>query len=254
MAWIDVPCSDATTTNAHAECKTFRERFDAINTAALAHASGAIYFYGHWNPNGGNLGETWKFSNLADQVLSARLGLLSPHAIGNSPVSYRVMEGAIRLQLSRTTKRGDGDYWMWNEIGYASAELLAAIRATNPHAGNNPEEVLSAARRDPFVTAIAAATPELYRALIGAGEQFSDEQFPCEQCGSRTADYSYGMFYAGELCAAGDCKRCCVCYLIQTEPGELCAELLKAEEVKVSELEPQELRRAVHKLRKRLAG
>ncbi len=116
-----------------------RECIEMIGAAYLAHASRVVHDFGHWAPskklqedlfddlrllddaiklqtNGGY----WKFSNYADQVLTAKLGLVRDR---NAKVrinpdkpnpSVAVHEGIIRVGFS------SADTSTWSEIGWAN--------------------------------------------------------------------------------------------------------------------------------------
>lgn len=102
--------------------------FQAVPTRELANAARTIYYFGHWNFSrsgdyGPSHGENWKFSSLADQVLSAALGLRGPHELEGQGISLRVHEGYIRVQAS------SHDAWTWEEVGPATPEVLEAVRS-----------------------------------------------------------------------------------------------------------------------------
>lgn len=101
-----------------------RELFDRIPTDQLALASRVIYFYGHWRPGGVeprhwfeqvNHGQTWKFSNLADQILTERVGI-PRNANEKSGMGFLLIEGVIRCWSSSHW------HWMWDEVCYATEE------------------------------------------------------------------------------------------------------------------------------------
>jgi hypothetical protein len=106
---------------------TIRTAFEPLTTAELATASRAVYFAGHWHPEGVESavlrgdGAAWKFALYADQLLSERLGLPRGPSKGNG-TSYRILEGALRVGWSTPSS------WSWREINYASPELLAELQ------------------------------------------------------------------------------------------------------------------------------
>lgn len=114
------------------EDPTFRAAFEALDSETLAKAARAVYYWGHWNPNGGiGTGAYWKFSDYADQVLSARLGLMSPHASTNgNGIFVRCLQGQIRYCWSTPWS------WQWEEMALATEEskdrLQRAVRPSQP--------------------------------------------------------------------------------------------------------------------------
>jgi hypothetical protein len=133
----------------------FRERFQAVDTDTLAHAARAAYFYGHWgfrNECMALSGGTWKFSALADQELSERLGLPQPHVESpRSGWSRRVMQGTLRVGYSAW------DFWTREEaVAYASADAL--------------HESMSYASGDGSYDAVTAALQGLRARLAPQGE------------------------------------------------------------------------------------
>jgi len=106
-----------------------RKNMSEWPTAILAHAARVVYFYGHWAPRGSagqeaqKNGAYWKFSNYADQILSARVGLKrNRRASGAGFVSLVVLEGNLRAQISTP--------WSWRnfDIGPASSDLAMKAR------------------------------------------------------------------------------------------------------------------------------
>jgi hypothetical protein len=107
---LDVPFPDDALKNA----------FYNIPSPDLARAARAVYYWGHWCPlgeDGPPHGAHWKFSNLADQVLSERLGLPRGMSSGQG-VSHRVHQGFLRVQCSTLW------VWLWEEYGPATAPIL----------------------------------------------------------------------------------------------------------------------------------
>lgn len=121
---------------------TLRRAFDACENDALAPAAHVVHAFGHWAPRlmkqlkltwqqdylAGlqtaealqSTGAYWKFSNYADQVLRARLGLARDHAPRGA--SFAVHEGVLRVCFSMP------DVWTWKAIGWASYQTLALAR------------------------------------------------------------------------------------------------------------------------------
>jgi len=95
-----------------------RERFEEIPAEILAKAAYWIHGFGHWSPLpciGAHYGgATWKFSNYADQILTAKLGIKRNRRGNDRGWTLAVHEGEIRLQWS------DPDSWTWNPVGPAT--------------------------------------------------------------------------------------------------------------------------------------
>lgn len=101
-----------------------RARFEAIPAEILAQASMVVYSYGHWAKMGhwsqAN-GIYWKFSNYADQVLAAKLGIPRERTkVKGHGLSFSVVEGVIRAGVSTP------DSWFWVEIGPATMRTWEA--------------------------------------------------------------------------------------------------------------------------------
>lgn len=123
-----------------------RARMEAFPTHDLARASRAVYNAGHWDPGkeGGNYagkfdkystGAPWKFANICDQILRARVfGAVGEGAgyiarDGKAPRSFRaceIHEGLIRETFS------DHKSWSWFEIAYATDNYLSHNRVPRP--------------------------------------------------------------------------------------------------------------------------
>lgn len=110
--------------------ENLRARFEGIPSEALAYAARALYSFGHWS---GQLdvgrpdkrGATWKFANLADQVLRERLGGYPNVYQGQKSIGYtfEVHEGMLRLCASSP------DSWTWVELGPATDAHMGLARA-----------------------------------------------------------------------------------------------------------------------------
>ena len=83
-----------------------------LELATLARAS---HSYGHWKPGkvevifNNSCGESWKVSNVIDQILRKRL---------NTPHNIQIHEGVLRVTFSNK------DCWLWDEFGLATEENL----------------------------------------------------------------------------------------------------------------------------------
>lgn len=167
-------------------------RFEAIDSYTLALASKAIHDYGHWASEAPDTrGATWKFSNLADQVLRARLGIPAglPKGIG---YAWSVHEGTLRLCASTPNS------WTWVVVGPATADFLRAAREWRDTLTPCPTERYSrssaqwqAFERQSFnlevPAALRAQIPDTFRALMDAGKDYMREKGKCSndcpECG-----------------------------------------------------------------------
>lgn len=104
-----------------------REKFEKLTDMQLADSAAIIHAFGHWHSsNPDNTGAYWKYSNYADQVLTARLGLRRRPRYGPyAAKGLEVHEGVIRVCLSAKW------FWQWEEVCLATRENLEAIRAAN---------------------------------------------------------------------------------------------------------------------------
>ena len=90
-----------------------------LSCGELAEMARASYFVGHWYPSllpkpfDNTSGESWKVSNVIDQVLRARL--TPPHNI-------YILEGTFRVTYS------DENNWIWEEFGLATEKNLEAFK------------------------------------------------------------------------------------------------------------------------------
>jgi hypothetical protein len=106
---LNIPVSD--------EMKTI---FNLLSCQDIAELSRASYFVGHWKPGvvapifTNTAGESWKISNVCDQLLRERLSPL-PHNI-------QIHEGKLRVTSSSQ------DCWMWVEFGLATEKNLDIFR------------------------------------------------------------------------------------------------------------------------------
>ncbi len=92
----------------------------AFDPNELAKAARIIYYYGHFKPGNAvssidnKAGATWKFSNLADQILCEACGIKRNRSTSDRGVSFAVYEGMIRRQFATANS------WTWDEICYAT--------------------------------------------------------------------------------------------------------------------------------------
>jgi len=186
---LDVPMPDS-----------LRDRFAGLDTETLAHAAWTLYHFGHWS---GKLdadkpdtrGATWKFANLADQVLRARLQLPSRGTRKSIGYTFEVHEGALRLCASTP------DSWTWLEVGPATEAFLEVARAWRYTLPGCPASryLRSSEAWQAFETAAFEATralPETLRAQLSAdwlgfvtcGARFMREEGKCSddcpECGT----------------------------------------------------------------------
>jgi hypothetical protein len=96
---------------------SLQRRFENIDTSWLSQAARVVFDYGHWAPGcpqqptfddapfvkayaEANVvqktGGHWKFSNLADQILTAKIGMPRVRSPKGNGVSFVVLEGALR--------------------------------------------------------------------------------------------------------------------------------------------------------------
>jgi hypothetical protein len=123
-----------------------RASFEALDSETLSYAAHVLHYYGHWypssliGPNKDTRVASWKFSNIADQILRKRLGLPALASGGTagfkSPIGYtfQVHEGMLRLSASSTY------FWMWREVAPATQSGMECAQAyrdklTGPTAG-----------------------------------------------------------------------------------------------------------------------
>lgn len=108
-----------------------RERFQKLESIWLAKAACIVHNYGHWAPGVfedvkwnarcaeaqllQRTGAHWKFSNLCDQVLTERLGMVRARtAKSQRGISYVVINGALRACCNTQ------EMWTWREVGWAT--------------------------------------------------------------------------------------------------------------------------------------
>jgi len=102
-----------------------REAFESFDSDTLAVASHVVYFYGHWafgehtKHAFQERGTYWKFSDYADQVLAARLGLpaYDKYTTGYG-ITYRVHQGMLRVQSNTP------DSWLWEDCALGTQTSL----------------------------------------------------------------------------------------------------------------------------------
>ena len=93
-----------------------------IKTEDLAVLSRLSYFLGYWRPGHTTppfataKGESWKVSNVLDQILRARL---------NSPGNIEIHEGKFRVTFSSK------HCWLWQEFSLATEQNLETFKTCN---------------------------------------------------------------------------------------------------------------------------
>lgn len=185
-----------------------RARFDALPSDALALASSVIHWAGHWASDGWTLdtgktdkrGATWKFANLADQVLANRLGIPCRSDYGNG-WRFSVHDGVIRVGASSP------HFSTWAEYGPATETAYAALRALDPappayvpgDPGRRWEDAATA-----FLGTFPRYLPGPWAALLSAGKDYLREPgkgtTDCPECGADLA-------YSKDLAHEGTCSR-----------------------------------------------
>lgn len=162
---------------------SLREAFEAIDSEALARAARIIHDWGHWKPGSESTpaadGSTWKFSNIADQVLAKRLGLRGRGGRTSYGFSLHVLGGVLRAgYMEPETRRGGGGRH-WEEVALATEANLAAIRneATSPSDWAGRERTWKALR-----AAHLLADPDpLFAALVDSS-RWMFESVNCGGC------------------------------------------------------------------------
>lgn len=178
-----------------------RPLFEALDSETLAFAARALYDFGHWASGGARLagvrdtrGATWKFANLADQVLRVRLKLPTRGSAKSIGYHFEVHEGALLLCASTP------DSWTWLEVGPATEAFLAEARAWRETLPGCPASRYSrhledwqafesgayeATRKLPEV--LAAKLSEPWLGFLRAGETFTKSEGQCSddcpECG-----------------------------------------------------------------------
>lgn len=144
-----------------------RDTFAALAASdpyGLAMAARAAYFVSHWfySESGAQrpfAQPGWKFANYADQVLTAALGLPRNRS-GKTPngASFAVFEGFLRVQFNRPGDRTG--FWLWEEVGPATPEVLAAVRGVTAPEMYASYEKAQSYLADAKAAAAKATTPE----------------------------------------------------------------------------------------------
>lgn len=94
---------------------TIEELAEPLPTEELARLSRLSYFIGHWQPGNtpalfeNSAGQSWKVSNVLDQILHKRL----------TPThNLQIHQGTLRVTFS------DRNNWLWEEFGLATQENI----------------------------------------------------------------------------------------------------------------------------------
>lgn len=170
-----------------------RPQFDALDSATLALASKALHDFGHW---GGIIdssaldtrGATWKFANLADQVLSARCNISRRESRGShNGYTLTVIDGVVRLCL------GTPNLWTWREVGPATEDFVVELRERMMKL---PEYFTSRRVEDKLSDALNATADhmrpwlsEQWARMLSVGETYMREEGKClddcPECGKQ---------------------------------------------------------------------
>lgn len=230
--------------------------FAELDTLTLARAARVVHDWGHWHSGRKDEDATswksrmlqhgggWKFANLADQILAERCKLRSRFEETGRGVSFRIIEGVIRAQVSGK------DFWTWKEIGMASEELAERLVSGSRPAGardwKSIEDWLAELRQDER----KRGSDDRADLLIDAGERWSEEKIPCKRCKISA--------FGEELCAEGHCKPgvifvngkgCCTCNRGEMSDDELREEIRARADAKVADalgkLDREGLERAI---------
>lgn len=195
---------------------TLRAGFEAIDHDTLALASAVIENYGHWHPSSepadlDKFGTHWKFSNLADQVLAANLGLHDRFCREDNGFAWRIIEGELRGCI------GWRDGWTWRNVGIATRETYERARAledgttmprpTYPNGRRVERERLNAWANacESWLDAVAAETMPPADTTLGrmlnAGKVYMEPRFDrCKECGTISpAKYDWSGKFRDEL-------------------------------------------------------
>jgi len=141
-----------------------REVFESFDDETLAHSAHVIYFLGHWASNG-KYSCSWWFTNMANQVLSKRLGV--DNSIKQRGLFLRVHDGLIRLTYSNR------DTWQWEEICTATRDHLARCQQVVDETGDYDDAVRVLKKEfGPVRPDFVVPQPwdvQINKALIGSG-------------------------------------------------------------------------------------
>ena len=109
-----------------AKVKAIVAPFDSEDIAKLARLS---HYAGYWQPSGVTplfpnvSGQSWKVSNVLDQILRGRFKL---------PGNIEIHDGVFRVTFSNC------DCWLWTEFGLATANNFKAFKVCGLPFGKNP--------------------------------------------------------------------------------------------------------------------
>lgn len=147
-------------------------RFEAIDSATLSNAAKVIHDYGHWHSrNPDRTGASWKFANIADQVLNTRLGLVKTHRTG-----YSICDGVLRLSVSTR------DWWASADLGPATVEFLELARLHAVGIGLHQPEGVKKLRESLASVVPAGFYPMNLETYMRETADCSDA---CPECGKR---------------------------------------------------------------------
>jgi hypothetical protein len=99
-----------------------------LTTKELAELARASEFYGHWEPGkvevlyNNSRGESWKITNVIDQILRERLNLAP---------GLQIHDGILRVTFSSK------DCWIWDKFGLATEENLEIYKNCKLPFGEN---------------------------------------------------------------------------------------------------------------------
>jgi hypothetical protein len=101
-----------------------REFFKLLSCQEIAELSRASYFIGHWKPSlmpelfNNSAGQSWKISNVCDQVLRSRFTADK----NNFPYNLQIHEGKFSVTFSNK------NCWICNEFGLATEKNLEIFK------------------------------------------------------------------------------------------------------------------------------
>ncbi|MFA5346541.1 MAG: hypothetical protein WC294_00220 [Methanoregula sp.] len=115
-----------------------------LSCQEIAELSRASYFVGHWKPGHvdplfeNSAGESWKISNVCDQILRSRFLPYSNDADQSNPLqlphNIQIHEGKFRVTFSNK------NCWLWAEFGLATERNLTIFKTCGLSFGENSIE------------------------------------------------------------------------------------------------------------------